>query len=241
MGRRSSSARRLWRTLMATPYSVGPYSVCPYSVWSRRHTRGKGRLGWLDRNAEIGARIQARVGMNQRRAGMTVGPHTRMPPGGVMEFLVLGPLEVRGSARPLGPAGGKQAGVLALLALHANQVVATDRLIHALWGEQPPPSARQALQNHVSAVRKLLADGGGEAVLRTRDPGYVLAVDPERVDAFRFERLAAAGRRALADGEPARAADLLRQALGLWRGAVLPDLGGQAADWPELTVLADRR
>ena len=158
-----------------------------------------------------------------------------------MEFLVLGPLEVRGSALPLGPPSGKQGGLLALLALHANQVLATDRLIHALWGEQPPPSARQALQNHVSAVRKLLADGGGEAVLRTRDPGYVLAVDPERVDAFRFERLAAAGRRALADGEPARAADLLRQALGLWRGAVLPDLGGQAADWPELTVLADRR
>src|SRR6266508_2962645 len=164
-----------------------------------------------------------------------------MPPGGVMEFLVLGPLEVRGSALPLGPPSGKQGGLLALLALHANQALATDRLIHALWGEQPPPSARQALQNHVSAVRKLLADGGGEAVLRTRDPGYVLAVDPERVDAFRFERLAAAGRRALADGEPARAADLLRQALGLWRGAVLPDLGGQAADWPELTVLADRR
>ena len=112
-----------------------------------------------------------------------------------MEFLVLGPLEVRGSARPLGPPSGRQGGLLALLALHANQVVATDRLIHALWGEQPPPSARQALQNHVSALRKLLADGGGEAVLRTRDPGYVLAVDPERVDAFRFERLAAAGRR----------------------------------------------
>src|SRR6266511_6199947 len=102
-----------------------------------------------------------------------------MPPGGVMEFLVLGPLEVRGSALPLGPPSGKQGGLLALLALHANQVLATDRLIHALWGEQPPPSARQALQNHVSAVRKLLADGGGEAVLRTRDPGYVLAVDPE--------------------------------------------------------------
>jgi DNA-binding SARP family transcriptional activator/class 3 adenylate cyclase len=158
-----------------------------------------------------------------------------------MEFLVLGPLEVRGSARPLGPASGKQGGLLALLALHANQVVATDRLIHALWGEQPPPSARQALQNHVSSLRKLLADGDGAAVLRTRDPGYVLAVDRERVDAFRFERLADDGRQALADGEEADAAELLRQALGLWRGPALPELADPAASWPELTALADRR
>ncbi|HEX6675525.1 MAG TPA: BTAD domain-containing putative transcriptional regulator [Actinomycetes bacterium] len=158
-----------------------------------------------------------------------------------MEFLVLGPLEVRGSARPLGPPGGKQAGLLALLALHANQVVATDRLIHALWGERPPPSARQALQNHVSSLRKLLAGGDGDAVLRTRDPGYVLAVEQERVDAFRFERLADAGRQALADGDPADAAALLRQALALWRGPALPELAEWAASWPELTALADRR
>jgi DNA-binding SARP family transcriptional activator/class 3 adenylate cyclase/tetratricopeptide (TPR) repeat protein len=158
-----------------------------------------------------------------------------------MEFLVLGPLEVRGSARPLGPAGGRQAGLLALLALQANQVVATDRLIHALWGEQPPPSARQALQNHVSSLRKLLADSDGDAVLRTRDPGYVLAVEQERVDAFRFERLADAGRQALADGDPADAAALLRQALALWRGPALPELAEWAASWPELTALAERR
>jgi DNA-binding SARP family transcriptional activator len=111
--------------------------------------------------------------------------------------------------------------------------VSSDRLIDELWGERPPETAATALQGAVSQLRKALepdrAPGSPPAVLVTRAPGYVLRVQPEHVDAVRFERLLADGRELLAEGEAERAAKTLREALGLWRGSAY---AGLDADGP---------
>src|SRR5829696_2706509 len=128
--------------------------------------------------------------------------------------------------------------LLAKLLLHPNQVVSTEELIVAVWGEEPPPTVKQSLQNHVAALRKSIEAGNGAGpprTLVTRDPGYLLRVDPERLDLYRFQRLDREGRQALAGGDPARTADLLRQALALWRGPALADVAASAdIAWPEL-------
>src|SRR5438105_13349176 len=134
-----------------------------------------------------------------------------------MEFGILGPLEVRDGGRLVELSRRKHRALLAVLVLHAGQAVSADRLIEDLWGESPPRTAKDALQNYVSLLRKTL----GTDVLSTRDAGYVLDIRPEQVDLTRFESLAAAAR-AAADAE-ARA-EKLREALGLWRGPPLADL-----------------
>jgi len=139
-------------------------------------------------------------------------------------FRILGPLEVSGESGPLPLGGGqKQRAVLALLVLNAGRVVSTDRLIDAVWGESPTPTAPTSLQNVVVALRRLL----GAENLVTRPPGYVLDVDPDQVDAIRFERLRAEALE-LAGDERAGA---LRRALALWRGDALADFRYEA--WAE--------
>src|SRR5712692_1328320 len=127
-----------------------------------------------------------------------------------MEFRILGPLEVVDDGDVLAVPGGKPRALLAALALSPGEAVSADRLIDELWGEEPPETAANALQVHVSQLRKAL----GSDVVRRRPPGYELAVAPEAVDLVRFERAVAAARGA----EPAAAARLLRDALDLWRG-----------------------
>ena len=131
--------------------------------------------------------------------------------------------------------GGRQRSVLAQLLLEAGQVVSTDRLIDELWGESPPATAATALQGYVSQLRKALDPervGGGETVIVTREPGYLIAIEPEQLDLARFEGLQAAARRAMAGGDARAAAKSLEEALALWRGAALEDLAGErfAAD-----------
>jgi peptide/nickel transport system substrate-binding protein len=140
-----------------------------------------------------------------------------------MQFSILGPLEVRrgDTSLPLGTA--KQRALLAVLLLHANEVVSRDRLIDSLWGERPPESAHHTLEAYVSRLRKVL-HADGERVLLTRSPGYVLRVGFDELDLHRFERLTEEGRRALEHDMPERAAILLREALGLWRGCALADV-----------------
>jgi DNA-binding SARP family transcriptional activator len=135
----------------------------------------------------------------------------------------LGPFEVVGGAGPVPVGAAKQRALLALLALRANQVVSTSQLIDGLWGEDPPATAVKTIQGHVARVRRALESAGLPGVLVTRDPGYFLAADPDRVDAVRFERHAQAGRRALAGGDPLTAARELETGLGLWRGDALVD------------------
>lgn len=141
-----------------------------------------------------------------------------------LEFQILGSLFVTvsdESGRPrsiaVGPA--KERSLLVALVLHPNQTVSPDALIEMLWGEHPPPSARKLLQIYVSHLRKTL----GDDVVGTRSPGYELQVEPEAIDAGRFERLFLAGSRAMQQGDAALASALLRQGLALWRGPALAD------------------
>jgi predicted ATPase/DNA-binding SARP family transcriptional activator len=124
-----------------------------------------------------------------------------------MEFRVLGPLEVVGEDGVPVPLGGKRPrAVLALLLLHANEAVSTERLIDAVWGEEPPASVRGALQVHVHSLRRAL---GADRIV-TRPPGYLVRVEPGELDAERFDRLVGEGRFA--------------DALALWRGPALADV-----------------
>ncbi len=150
-----------------------------------------------------------------------------------MEFGLLGPLEIRTADGPLPLGRPKQQALLALLLLHANQVVARDRLIDELWGEAPPETAVKAVQVYVSQLRKVLPMG----MLVTRAPGYMLTVDPERVDLLRFQRLTGEAR----DADPARASSLLREALGFWRGSPLQGFGEEPFARIEAGRLQDLR
>src|SRR3954471_9280876 len=138
-----------------------------------------------------------------------------------MEFGILGPLEVRREGRAVAIGGAKPRAVLAVLLLHANEPVSADRLALALWGQEAPAGAAKAVQVHVSRLRQALGDAG---VVETTPAGYRLRVGPGELDAERFERGVAAGRRALAAGRAEEAAALLRAALGLWRGPPLAEL-----------------
>ena len=143
--------------------------------------------------------------------------------GEVVEFGVLGPFEVLAAGGEVVSLGrAQQRAVLALLLIRTPQPVSRDRLIDEVWGERPPATAPHAVQVYVSAIRKLLRAGGGEAVVRSSPSGYVLMVDPERVDARRFERLVSQAQRVLTDN-PARARAGFEEALGLWRGPPLPE------------------
>jgi YVTN family beta-propeller protein len=136
-----------------------------------------------------------------------------------VEYRILGPLEVMEGNRAVPIGGGRQRALLALLLLHANEVVTRERLIDALWPDRPPESADKIVQNHVSALRKLLPAG---AVL-TRGRGYELSLRAGELDLNRFHATFDEGRRLLADGAPAEASARLGDALSLWRGEPLAD------------------
>jgi class 3 adenylate cyclase/DNA-binding SARP family transcriptional activator/tetratricopeptide (TPR) repeat protein len=160
-----------------------------------------------------------------------------------MEYRVLGPLEVLDAGgRKVSLGGAMQQSVLASLLLRAGQAVALERLVDELWDE-PPESATRTVQAYVSRLRHGLPGGAIEA----RAGGYTLVVDSDELDLNAFERRAEAGHEALAAGECARAAGLLREALALWRGPALagltsPALRRQAEGLEErrLSVLEDR-
>jgi predicted ATPase len=138
-----------------------------------------------------------------------------------MELRILGPLELVGDdGHALGVGGPRVRAVLAQLALRRNQVVSTDALVDAVWGESPPPTATGALQVHVHALRKAL---GTDRIL-TRAPGYLLQLAEDELDSARFEQLADEGARLLDSREYAGAAETLGDALALWRGSALADL-----------------
>ncbi|HEY3051093.1 MAG TPA: AAA family ATPase [Gaiellaceae bacterium] len=139
-----------------------------------------------------------------------------------MEFRILGPLEVCSDGGPKGELAGKQRALLAVLLLHANEAVSTDRLIDALWGAEPPETAGKALQVYISRLRKFL-EPEASGLLVTRPPGYALDLGEHELDLDRFERLRAEAKQATADGNPAAAEEKLRDGLSLWRGPPLAD------------------
>ena len=136
-----------------------------------------------------------------------------------MQYRILGPFAVTKDGAEVVIGSGKQRALLALLLLHANEAVSTDRLIDQLWGESRSTSATKVLHNYVSKLRRLL----GDAVLITRAHAYELRVEPGELDLDRFNDQVADGRHALAAGNPAHAAAALGEALALWHGPPLAD------------------
>jgi alpha-glucoside transport system substrate-binding protein len=153
-----------------------------------------------------------------------------------VEFRILGRLEVvdGSDAVPLG--GPRQRLVLAHLLLRRNRLVSQEQLIDDVWGESPPPAARNSLQSYVSHLRSALGPGRVEGGSR----GYALNVAADELDADRFEALVQeAERRGATD--PTAAVSVYEEALGLWRGPVLDDLSGEPSLQPEIARLEELR
>ena len=116
--------------------------------------------------------------------------------------------------------------LLAVLVLHVGEVVSVDRLVDTIWGDEPPANPKNALQSQISQLRRHLHDQSQELVV-SQPPGYVLRLDPDQVDAVRFEGLVREGRQALRDGDNHRAVGQLTAALALWRGPPLAEFAGR--------------
>ena len=161
----------------------------------------------------------------------------------MLEFRVLGPLQVERDGRLLPLGGFKQRGVLALLLLDRNRVVSRDQMVDVLWGERPPASAANSIQIYVSKLRRLLGDGDaadGTAIV-TEPPGYRLRVPPGELDADRFERLITAGSEALGAGKADRAEKTFAHALTLWHGPPFADFTGEPFAQAEIARLEQLR
>ncbi|QYN23554.1 BTAD domain-containing putative transcriptional regulator [Amycolatopsis sp. DSM 110486] len=140
-----------------------------------------------------------------------------------MRVALLGPLRAAcDDGTPVDIGGARLRMLLARLALDAGRAVPAEVLIDGLWGTEPPADAANALQSLVSRLRRALRPAGAE--LESGAGGYRLALAADTVDAHRFERLAAEGRRELSASRDSRAAELLRTALDLWHGAALADV-----------------
>ncbi len=157
------------------------------------------------------------------------------------QFRILGPLEASVGERSIGLGGPKPRRLLAMLLLHGDEVVPTDRLIEAVWEHDPPAGAEATLRTHVANLRRSLAAAGLDDLLITRSPGYRLQVTPEHVDATRFGHLVAQGRAALDRTDARTAARQLRQALDLWRGTVLEGLDAPRFAQAEAAQLEELR
>jgi DNA-binding SARP family transcriptional activator len=151
----------------------------------------------------------------------------------LLEFRVLGPLEVWRNGERVPIPAPKQRALLGLLLLRANSPVPQDELIDQLWGEQTPPTARASLQNQVHALRRIL----GPEVIERQPAGYVAHVGPEQLDLTRFERLVAESRRA----QPKERAGKLREALACWRGPALVEFPTEPFAQHEINRLEEER
>jgi DNA-binding SARP family transcriptional activator/DNA-binding beta-propeller fold protein YncE len=157
-----------------------------------------------------------------------------------MYYRVLGPLEIEdhGELLPLG--GAKQRALLAVLLLHANEVVSRDVLIEDLWGERGRPGSVHSLEVHVSRLRKVLRKGEDQRLV-TQPTGYQLNVAADEVDLLCFERLLEDGRLALRSGGALEASKTLREALSLWRGRAFEDVAYESFAQVEIERLEERR
>jgi DNA-binding SARP family transcriptional activator/WD40 repeat protein len=162
-----------------------------------------------------------------------------IPPGQAVEFRLLGPLEVWRDGRPVQLGGERQRALLAVLLLHANQLVTNERLIDHLFGGDTSDGTTNALRVAVSRLRKVLDDGREGAILLTRPGGYLLGVSESQLDITLFERLFKEGQQARAAGDAVDAAVKLRQALELFRGPILADLSQLEFVQPEIRRLED--
>jgi DNA-binding SARP family transcriptional activator len=163
-----------------------------------------------------------------------------------VEFRILGPLEIIVDSERINLGGTRQHLAIATLLLGANQVVTTERLLEAIYGEDLPPTSRSQLQNSMSSLRRTLARYDGAPVIRTHPHGYVIAIDSEQLDSRRFAELVTAGRTALDAACPEDAVTRYREALRLWRGPALDGMDSQLIraaasqlDEQRITVIED--
>jgi DNA-binding SARP family transcriptional activator len=160
-----------------------------------------------------------------------------------LHFAVLGAFRVDRDGLEVDPGPRLQRMLLAILVMEARHVVPVDRLTDLLWRDEPPAAAMASVQAYVSQLRRLLEpDRPARAparVLVTQDPGYLLRVDDDQVDAMRFQALARQAHSDLAGGQPAAALARLEDALALWRGDPLPEFAGEPWAVPVAARLAE--
>ncbi|MFI6864507.1 BTAD domain-containing putative transcriptional regulator [Streptomyces sp. NPDC050421] len=148
-----------------------------------------------------------------------------------MDIKVLGPLTAEACGRSIVPTAAKPRQILALMAVHANQVLPVPTLMEEIWGHALPRSALTTLQTYILQLRRKLVAAHGVTsaeisrdVLITRHGGYLLQIQPGAVDVHEYDRLAAAGRDAFDHGDDEAACAYLGEALGLWNGPALVDV-----------------
>jgi DNA-binding SARP family transcriptional activator len=163
--------------------------------------------------------------------------------GAIVRYAILGPIGLCDGARLLPIGGPRQVALLALLLVHANRALSSDRLIDAFWGQQDPAGALKSLHVAISRLRKALdiAGAGAEPALRTVAGGYLLAVQPGELDSEVFQTCLRAGRRALEAGDAARARAVLDEALGMWRGPALAEVAYEEFAQSEVRRLEELR
>jgi DNA-binding SARP family transcriptional activator len=161
----------------------------------------------------------------------------------MVRFGILGPVEALAGEQPVAVGGPRQVALLAFLLVHANRAVSLDELIDALWGEQDLAGAVKRVQVAIARLRKALGtdDATGDSPLRSTAGGYLLAVRPGQLDAEMFREQIETGRVVLESGDAARAAELFREALKLWRGPPLPEVAYESFAQVEIRRLEELR
>ncbi|MCW8215392.1 AfsR/SARP family transcriptional regulator, partial [Streptomyces griseolus] len=144
--------------------------------------------------------------------------------GDILEFRLLGPVEIRWRGRNIMPTAPKPRQVISLLMLRHNTVVQASEFIDELWPELPPPSAVTTLQTYIYKFRKLLLKQGLGNLLQTQPGGYSLTIPSSSLDVSLFERLAEEGQEHFQRGDSAAALACFERALALWRGPALADV-----------------
>jgi DNA-binding SARP family transcriptional activator/Flp pilus assembly protein TadD len=163
---------------------------------------------------------------------------TRVADG--MEFCLLGPLVVRCDGKPVPVTAGRQRAVLATLLLNAGHAVGLDELAEALWGAEPPRSARVSVQNYVMRLRNALGEAGRERI-GTLPDGYVIRIAAGELDLSRFEDLLTAARTAASQQEWENSAARVEEALSLWRGEPLGGTGSEVLTLRQVPRLTELR
>jgi len=160
----------------------------------------------------------------------------------MVRFSILGPIELCDGERRAAVGGSRQVALLALLLVNANRALSSDQLIDALWGTRRAGAVKR-LHVTIARLRRTLDAGGvpGESVLRTVAGGYLLVVRPGQLDAEVFQTHVEEGRRALQDGDAARARELFGEALGMWRGPALAPVAYEPFAQPEIRRLEELR
>ena len=157
-----------------------------------------------------------------------------------MEYRILGPLEALDGRGPVALGTVKERLVLAVLLLHANEVVSRDRLIAELWGERPPATAKKAVNVYISQLRKALAHDGADPI-ETTAGGYRLSIAADQLDSTSLQQLLVRARESASNGELDAASELFRQALTMWRGRTLSGLELEGGGRHEIEQLEELR